>query len=288
MKPLDPGWYPNPELGKSMYWDGKKWLDIPIPTQDFQNRIGEPYSKTSSLAIIAVLMDILLPPFGWYLGFRAKNQIKQSGGQETGIGLARFAIWFGGFGTLGIPVLVALLILGSSAKNQTSEPTQQTSTAAITSATPRAAAGDCFTASNSDSCIVTYSDGSVNRWDVNPVGGDTAEPEYSDFWHAGELFALKVAKKYKADWNRLLIEQFKKKFEPSTLADNINPNKSIFITDYFNSLKYKTFSESCARFDHDQPNLSLMTGSFDGDSVAESGCWAALGYNLSKSPPFSF
>jgi hypothetical protein len=90
------------------------------------------YAKTSTLAIIALVVDFFIPPLGWFIGLKAKQQIKRSNGQETGMGLARFSIWFGAIGTVGTVILVALIAFGSNnvtngANTQTSSNTSSTS-----------------------------------------------------------------------------------------------------------------------------------------------------------------
>ena len=284
MAKLEPGWYPNPEQGKTMYWDGGAWLQIPHPELKPESRVTEPgstdvdYKKLSNLALIALVADFFIPPLGWYLGVQAKRQIKDSAGRESGMGLAKFSIWVGGFGTIAIPLLIALFMFGGGLSAQSDTTNQNSTSAASTSE-------DCLVVPAGTSCINVYPDGSQAMFPKNPVAGDTAEPEYSKYWNLGYAYAKSISYKFDADVNlNLLYDLTSNVYGGTSDASSTNNDKIRYIEKYFDSLGYDTYGSSCTKITMAAP--FIFNGSVTQNSVAQSGCWAGLGYPLTKSPPW--
>lgn len=60
-----PGWYPDSKTGKSRYWDGKNWRDLPEPSATHP-----PLSGIAIVGFIASVLSLgagLLAP-GWAVG----------------------------------------------------------------------------------------------------------------------------------------------------------------------------------------------------------------------------
>jgi len=122
MDEMKPGWYSNPETGQTNYWDGSNWTSTPIPMQH-QETFRDAPAKTSTLAIVALIVTFFVPPVGWFLGFRAKKEIANSSGRESGTGIARASIWLGGIGTIGIILIVTIMAFGVFKSNSDSTST---------------------------------------------------------------------------------------------------------------------------------------------------------------------
>lgn len=120
-KPLQAGWYMNPEVGGQQYWDGEKWLSIPSPSGASVPSPQVSQGQTSTLAVVALIFSFLIPIVGFILGFSAKKEIENSNGQKTGRGMATASIWLGAIGTIGIVIYVVLIVIGTGNSSNVSD-----------------------------------------------------------------------------------------------------------------------------------------------------------------------
>ena len=81
------GWYPKPDTKELGYWDGKKWLDIPPPS-NYQNTRASQAVPMSGFAIASLVTAFLFFPLAIVFGHFALNEIKKSKVQLQGEGLA--------------------------------------------------------------------------------------------------------------------------------------------------------------------------------------------------------
>jgi hypothetical protein len=91
-----------------------KVLICPDPTTPFK---ASSQSETSSLAVISFVATFFIPIVGWVLGVKARREIDASDGRKSGRGLATASIWLGVIGTIGITIIVAILVIGSSSNS---------------------------------------------------------------------------------------------------------------------------------------------------------------------------
>jgi hypothetical protein len=106
------GWYPDPNDSTTQrYWDGTQWTESRAP------RVGEGrQTKTNGMSIAALVLGIL---WIWWIGsvlalifgYIGKNQIDQSGGQQTGRGMAIAGIVLG---WIGVGTLILVIILSAA------------------------------------------------------------------------------------------------------------------------------------------------------------------------------
>ena len=86
MKKAPAGWYPIPEKNDLGYWDGEKWLDIPLPPKQ---KISENKNKpTSSFAVASFVMSFIFFPLAIVFGHIAIAEIRKSNGNLQGQALA--------------------------------------------------------------------------------------------------------------------------------------------------------------------------------------------------------
>jgi hypothetical protein len=128
-------WYPDPQQpGALRYWDGEVWTShvqaTPIPTPGAyppQAVPGVPYGyvgyppqrSTNGLAIASMVLGIIwIYWIGSILavifGHVAKSQIRNSGGTQTGSGMATAGLVLGYIG-VGILVFALIAVAGSNA-----------------------------------------------------------------------------------------------------------------------------------------------------------------------------
>lgn len=103
-----PGWYPDPEGSPApRWWDGTRWTDARLDGQAPLPYPPPPASypmnvKTNGLAVASLICSCagyftigISAVVGVVLGYRARMQIRQSGGAEQGDGLAKAGIIVG-------------------------------------------------------------------------------------------------------------------------------------------------------------------------------------------------
>jgi hypothetical protein len=104
-----PGWYPDPNDPTSRrYWDGSEWTEQRAPATQA--------AKTNGFAIASLVLGIL---WLWWLGsvlalifgYVGKSQIDQSGGMQTGRGLAIAGIVLG---WIGVATVIVIIIVGAA------------------------------------------------------------------------------------------------------------------------------------------------------------------------------
>jgi hypothetical protein len=106
-----PGWYPDPnDPSTQRYWDGSQWTESRAPAGQAAQ------TKTNGMAIASLVLGIL---WIWWIGsvlalifgYVGKNQIDQSGGTQTGGGMATAGIVLG---WIGVGTLILFIILTSA------------------------------------------------------------------------------------------------------------------------------------------------------------------------------
>lgn len=108
MKKAPAGWYPIPEKNDLGYWDGEKWLDIPLPPVQKNVRKNVP---TSSFAVASFVMSFIFFPLAIVFGHIALSEIKRSNGKTQGQALAIAGLVIG---YLWILLVIIFLIAGGS------------------------------------------------------------------------------------------------------------------------------------------------------------------------------
>jgi hypothetical protein len=107
-----PGWYPDPnDAATQRYWDGNDWTENRAPAQ------ATAQAKTNGLSIAALVLGILwLYWIGSVLalvfGYMGKKQIDESGGMQTGRGMAVAGIVLGWIGVGTLVLFLVLLAVG--------------------------------------------------------------------------------------------------------------------------------------------------------------------------------
>jgi hypothetical protein len=101
--PTPPGWYPDPaQPGTVRWWDGIQWGPAQQPVH-----VG----GTDSYAIASLITAVVgIPILPIWLGYRARRNIRESGGLKTGDGLALAGIIIG-WVQIAIFVLVLIIVV---------------------------------------------------------------------------------------------------------------------------------------------------------------------------------
>ena len=116
-----PGWYPDPQHPAQMrYWDGEVWTASVAPAMGGPTYGGYvPATETNGLAIASLVCSIVgvaacgvTAIVGVVLGHVARKQIRESGGRQTGEGLALAGLIVG-YLLISFVLLVILLAIAA-------------------------------------------------------------------------------------------------------------------------------------------------------------------------------